>query len=134
MSNNFKRKNMNKLLLNGIVIAAFIMMLGSCQYKSLVEPVIPPPQPGDTISFSLKVAPIWSKLSCTGCHPGVKQPDLTAENAYNSITSLGLVDTANPESSIIYTKPHPDGSHYDKYSAAQAAIVLGWIQEGARNN
>ncbi len=126
---------MNKLHFIGIVMVAFIMMmLASCQYKFIVEPVIPPPPPGDTTSFSLEIVPIWAEQGCTSCHPGLHQPDLSADNAYNSITGQGLVVAKDPSASIIYTYPLPEGSHYKKYTTEQAALVKFWIDEGAKNN
>lgn len=125
---------MNKLLLNVIVMALIMTAIASCQYKFIVEPVTPPPPPGDTTSFSLEIVPIWEAQNCTGCHPGVNQPDLSADNAYNSITGLGLVVAGDPDASKIYTHPAPDGGHYAKYTSAQAALVKYWIEEGAKNN
>ncbi len=100
----------------------------------MVEPIPPPPPPGDTTSFSLEVVPIWAEVGCTSCHPSLNQPDLSADNAYSSITGLGLVVAEDPAGSIIYTKPLPDGGHYKEYSAAQALLVQYWIDEGAKNN
>ncbi len=127
---------MNKILLNGILMALTIVMIVSCQYKFTVEPAPPPPPPpGDTTSFSLEVVPIWSEQGCTGCHStGSTAPDLTPENAYNSITSMGLVNIDVPSESRIYYYPLPGGSHFAKYSVAQAATVLYWIEEGAKDN
>lgn len=129
---------MRKLLQNMLVLAGIIMIAASCQYKFIVEPVIPPVDPEDTvnpISFSMEIEPIFGNASCTDCHnTGGTKPDLSTGNSYNSITTLGFVDTDDPESSIIYVKPLPSGSHYKKYSSSEAALVLGWIQQGAKNN
>lgn len=125
---------MKKLLTIGIIVASLIMFLNSCEYKFIVEPVIPPPDPTDTISFSLEIEPIFTDNGCIGCHPGLQPPDLTVGNAYNSIASEGLINESDPELSIIYTEPSPDGSHYAKYSALQASILLVWIEQGAHNN
>ena len=99
-----------------------------------MEPVVPPPDPEDTISFSQEIVPIWTEQGCTGCHNGGTPPDLTPDNAYQSITSMGLVDTADAVSSKIYYYPLPDGNHFAKYTSAQAALVLGWIEQGALDN
>ena len=124
---------MNKLLLNGVAIVAFMMMLASCQYKYVVEPVVPPPT--EPMSLEMDIEPIWSDQGCIGCHnTGGQQPDLTAGNSYGSLTGTGLYDTEDPESSKIYYYPLPDGSHYVKYTSAQADLVLLWIQEGALDN
>ncbi len=126
---------MNKKLIYSIGIIAIIVFATSCQYKFIVEPVIPPPDPTDTISFSQQIVPIFSEQGCTGCHnTGGQQPDLTADNAYNSIMSTGLVNTDDPVASKIYYYPLPDGSHYAKYTSAQAALVLQWIEQDALNN
>jgi len=126
---------MKKFLRNLLVLAGIVAFATSCQYKFIVEPVTPPPNPGDTISFKTQIEPIFTDNSCTACHNGSQQnPDLRTGNAYNSITSMGLVNTDDPESSILYVHPSPNGNHYVKYSTSQAALVLQWIQQGAKNN
>lgn len=125
---------MKKILLQTLTVFAIIVLASSCQYKWIVEPEPVPPDPEDTISFSQDIVPIWSEQGCTGCHNGSTSPDLRPENAYESITSMGLVDTADPVSSKIYWYPLPDGNHYAKYTSAQATLVLGWIDQGALDN
>ena len=126
---------MRNLLQNMIVIFAIILLATSCQYKFIVEPVVPPPDPTDTISFSQQIIPIFDEQGCTGCHnTGGQQPDLTTDNAYNSITGTGLVNSDDPPMSKIYYYPLPDGSHYAKYTSSQAALVLQWIEQGAHDN
>ncbi len=125
---------MNKLILNGILMALFVIVIASCQYKFTVEPVPIPPDPEDTISFSQEIVPIWDEQNCTSCHNGGQNPDLTADNAYNSIITGGYVDTSDPAGSIIYYYALPDGNHYQKYTAVQALLVLTWIEQGALDN
>lgn len=126
---------MNKLVINGLIVAAFALMIASCQYKFIVEPAPIPPDPEDTISFSLQIEPIFSEDGCTACHKTSGQkPDLTAGNAYNSLTTGGYIDAAAPELSKIYVVPASDGSHYKKYTSTQALLLLTWIQQGAKNN
>lgn len=130
---------MKKIIVQTLAVLAVIIIASSCQYKFTVEPTITPPDPGDTtlpkVSFSTEVQPIFDDRNCTGCHkPGQTKPDLTAPNAYNSIMSMGLADTTDPESSIIYQKPLPSGSHFAKYTSANANTVLIWIGQGALNN
>ena len=126
---------MYKILLQTLAVLTVIILVSSCQYKWIVEPEIPPPDPEDTISFSQEIEPIWSTQGCTGCHStGGQKPDLTAGNAYGSITSLGLVNTETPEESKIYYYPLPDGNHYVKYQSSQAALILAWIEQGALDN
>ena len=130
---------MKKIILQTLAVLAVIIFISSCQYKFIVEPVVPPVDPGDTtlpkVSFSEEVEPIFIDRTCTGCHkPGQTKPDLTTGNAYNDIMSMGLADTTDPESSIIYQKPLPTGNHYAKYTSADAQTVLVWIGQGALNN
>jgi len=120
-----------KTLLSLIVLA---IIMSSCTYSWIVEEdVIDPSDPdAPEVSFSSEIAPIFSK--CTGCHnTGGQTPDLTAANAYSSLTSSSLyVNTSEPESSLIYTKP--TGNHFATYSASEASLVLTWITQGAKNN
>jgi len=120
-----------------MAVLGFILMATSCQYKFKIEPVVPPPDPEEPISFSQDVVPIWNNGDkCTQCHnTGGTAPDLTADNAYNSIINA-YVDVNNPEASMIYTEPNPDTDVHSwrKYSASEAAIILQWITQGALDN
>ena len=126
---------MRKLFQNLIVIFVISTAVASCQYKFMVEPIPPPPPPGDTTSFSLEVVPIWAEVGCTSCHSaGATAPDLTSPDVYNILFDMGLVVANDPAGSKIYYYPLPDGSHYKKYSSAQALQIQYWIEEGAKNN
>ena len=126
---------MRRKLIYAIGILAAIVFATSCQYKFIVEPVPEPPDPSDTIYYSQEIEPIYSTQGCTGCHnTGGTAPDLTEGNSYNSITSMGLVDEGDPVASKIYYYPLPDGNHFAKYTSAQGALILGWIEQGANNN
>lgn len=108
-------------------------LVSSCQYDVVVEPELPPIDPEVPISFKDEIAPIFSAANCLGCHGGNVSPNLTPASAFNAIVP-NLVDTANPEESKIYFVPAPGGNHPQKYSAAQAALLKGWIEQGAKNN
>lgn len=128
-----------KQLIRLTAMVTIIAMLASCEYDFIQpEPPPPPPDPTDTISFAQEVVPIWDNNNCTNCHKpgGVNQLDLTSANAYNSLTTLGLYNTDNPESSRIYTFPNPTtGEHSFKYAnETEADIILQWIIQGAMNN
>ncbi len=129
---------MKKLIIYGIFLVSSTLFLASCQYKYTVEPIIPPPDPTDTIYFAADILPIWNNGNlCTSCHKtGATAPDLTAGNAYSALTSSGLIDLDAPESSIIYAYPLKASSTHSwkKYSDSQAALLLQWIQQGALNN
>ncbi|NLN95025.1 MAG: hypothetical protein GX128_02505 [Bacteroidales bacterium] len=110
-----------------------LMFLPSCQYEFIEEDA---PDPNKEYSFKDDILPIFEAKSCTSCHrSGSTYPDLTPTNAYNSIVP-NLVNLSNPESSKIYSYPHPaTTTHgFQKYSTAQANIILEWIKQGAINN
>ena len=63
----------------------------------------------------------------------------TAAETYAVIQTNGLVTTANPSQSKLYTYPtglnttHPGGKLFEP-SSAEASTILGWIQAGAPND
>lgn len=126
-------------ILSLIVFAVVISFFTACEYE-FIEPKKPVPivPPGDTISFSLNIVPIWNNGNkCTSCHGnGGTAPNLTPDAAYNSLTSMGLIDQVTPENSVIYEYPSPASSTHSwkKYTVDEAAAILLWIEEGAKNN
>jgi hypothetical protein len=128
-----------KHIINLLIFAVGVSFFTACEYDFIEPkkstPIVPP---GDTVSFSINIVPIWNNSSkCTSCHKGGGQsPDLSPSAAYSSITSMGLVDTATPANSIIYKYPNPSssGHSWKKYTIDEAAAVLLWIQDGAKNN
>lgn len=125
---------MKKLKLFAFILVA--LLFSQCKYDFIVpEEVIDPTDPTiEDVSFASEIAPIFNTLDCTACHStGGVSPDLTSSNAYSSIVP-SHVNLDSPGESEIYTKPSPSGSHPKKYSEAQAALVLTWITQGAKNN
>ncbi|WP_321290419.1 hypothetical protein [uncultured Sunxiuqinia sp.] len=121
-----------------LIVAVLGFALSGCVYDFVAPEapiVIDPDDPGAVVvSFENEIVPIF-QAKCVGCHKagGIKStPDLTADKAYNSIS--GYVNTTTPAVSEIYKKPSPDGNHPAKYSTNEAALVLGWIAQGAENN
>jgi hypothetical protein len=111
-----------------------LMILQSCTYVVPVdEEIIPPPEEG--FSFADDVQPIFVTLNCTSCHGGnspSKGLNLEADVAYTNIVP-SLIDSDNPDQSVIYTKaltPHMGKS----YTQNQAATILSWIEDGAKDN
>ena len=113
----------------------FSLFITGCKYDFII-PVEVTPVTG-SVSFSTQVAPIFSTANkCIACHKtGGQSPDLTSTNAFASIVP-NLVNTGTPEASLINSFPAPTtATHtWKKYSASEAAIVLAWIQQGAKNN
>jgi hypothetical protein len=118
------------------LLFVFGLLLNACTYDFIVKEELPPVDPNVDVLFSTQIIPIF-EAKCTACHkPGGTAPDLTAANAYNSIKTMNLANTAAPETSLIYTYPSPTTTlhNWKKYSAAEAQLVLTWIQQGAKNN
>ncbi len=117
-----------------LVLILFALSLNSCKYDFILPEVVPPIT--ETVSFSTQVAPIFSAGNkCTACHNGGESPDLRATSAYAQIVPA-LINTTTPESSVIYSLPAPaTGTHsWKKYTAGEAALILAWIKDGAKNN
>lgn len=116
------------------VVLLASLFFASCQYDFVAKPA--PPDPGDTLSFSAEIIPIFTK-GCIGCHgEGAETPDLSANNAYNSLQTGGYINTEVPEDSKIYTYPAPASSNHNwkRYTDSEAALILLWIEQGALNN
>jgi hypothetical protein len=131
---------------HALIALVFISMLASCEYE-VIEIAGPPPLPPiDTTdtsqvihytSFANVIEPIFTEVTCTGCHGGGSNSlNLTAGNAYASIMSIGAAVAGDPENSTIYTLPKPGtGDHYKLYQTqAQADSIYKWIWQGAKNN
>lgn len=91
------------------------------------------------VSFSQDIMPIFNNsCSLSGCHAsGGKAPDLSAANAFSSLTVGNYINSNSPENSTIYqwmtgkkTTPMPVGGINKDYNA----LVLAWIKQGAQNN
>lgn len=123
-------------VLFAVMALVALAALSSCQYE-FIEPERPIIDPTVEIKFATEIAPIFSNNNaCTACHrTGATPPDLTAERAYNAIVPA-LVNTANPEQSSIYWFTHPNSTTHSwkKYTLAEAALILEWIKQGAKNN
>ncbi len=117
-----------------LLVVMVSVLVGGCKYDWILPEDMPIIDPEVPVSFSQEILPIFSEKNCTACHDGSPGPDLREENAYTSVSSAQYINTTAPEESSLYTVPHPDGGHPVKYSAAQAALVLAWIEQGAQNN
>ncbi|MBK9291834.1 MAG: hypothetical protein IPM52_09445 [Bacteroidetes bacterium] len=119
----------------GLVLLA-AGLLSSCQYE-FIEPERPIIDPTVEIKFAEEIAPIFSNNNnCTACHrTGATPPDLTPDRAYNAIVPT-YVNTAAPEQSSIYWFAHPNSTthNWKKLTLSEAALILEWIKQGAKNN
>ncbi len=121
------------IVIHILIVIHCILMLTSCEYD-YIKPIKPAPIQ-DTVSFTDDIIPIFENSCNAGCHEtGGYSPDLSPDNAYSSIINGNLVDTLNPESSEIYIKLVGTGSHDGRSDINQRSLILGWIQQGAKNN
>ena len=124
------------------ILIVFTLLMSGCVYNFILPEEVNEIDPDDPdapeISFALEILPIFTtNNNCTACHKtGLTSPDLTSDNAYAAISTTKYINVTNPEESKIYKVPHPDqdGHTQKKYSQAQAARILLWIQQGAKNN
>jgi hypothetical protein len=120
------------------LITVTMLAMSGCYYDWIVPEAIPEIPVDQEISFSQQILPIWnSGNNCTACHKaGGTAPDLTTANAYASVNTAKYVNQSNPAQSAIYAVPSPLAAkqHFKVYSGEQAALVLAWITQGAKNN
>ncbi|MCU4175854.1 hypothetical protein [Carboxylicivirga sp. N1Y90] len=127
---------MTKLKINPVLVFLLIILVASitsCQYD-FVE--IDLPDESIPVSFSEEILPIFSKNNCTECHNSNSSlVDLSPDKAYDSIVP-DLIDENDPANSKIYLYPNPSYSdhQYKKYAPIEAALVLNWITQGAKDN
>ncbi|MCC6759992.1 MAG: hypothetical protein IT252_02195 [Chitinophagaceae bacterium] len=124
------------------VLAALVIGIGlisGCYKYTIVAPETGA-EVTRTVSFKEDLLPIFNN-SCnmSGCHNnGGKAPDLSAANAFNTLTSgTTYVNTNSPETSGLYLwmmgkkgTPMPLSGPNKDYNA----LVLAWIKQGAKNN
>ena len=92
------------------------------------------------VNVSLKndLMPIFNQSCNTGgCHDleGSNSPSLVADRAYESLVYGSMINTLEPEKSILYQQivtgaMPPSGP----LTSNEQKIILAWITEGARNN
>ena len=128
-----------KILLTGFL---FTFLLSGCLYDFIVPEEVPPVDPDNpdnpTISYSETINPIFNNgNNCTSCHKtGSQLPDLTTDNSYKSINTSRYINDDVPEESKIYKHISPETTTHTqkKYTQTEAAAVLLWIHQGAKNN
>lgn len=90
-----------------------------------------PPEVNEEVLFQEDIIPILES-KCVACHNGSLEPDLRPENAFESLTSNGYVNTQDPETSELYTILQ--GSHDARATELDKQTILAWIRQGAENN
>jgi len=129
---------MNTMKKSTIFFVSILLALSiySCKYDFIIPVEVPViDNGGKPISFSTQVSPIFSTGDkCTECHKtGGQAPDLSPANAYAQIVPK-YVNTTTPNQSKIYSVPGSSAHSWRGYTPTEAATVLAWITEGAKNN
>lgn len=128
----------NKIIVAIISASAAVFVLSGC-YKNKTVLFDTGEEITRTVTFSNDIIPILnSSCNVSGCHnAGGKAPDLSAANAYNSLTGAGYINTDNAPASELYMwmmgkrgTPMPVSGTNKDYNA----LVLAWIKQGAQNN
>jgi hypothetical protein len=92
------------------------------------------------MSFEKDIAPILTNSCATsGCHAGgAKVPDLSAANAFKSLTDGNYYKATDPDNSVIMmwltgkkSPVMPIGKGPDEKINAK---IYAWIKQGAKNN
>ena len=117
---------------------ALFMIFG---WESCIYDFVAPEDSGEVdttvvISFATQIQPAFTS-NCVLCHKtGGTAPDLTVGKAFASINSAKYINTASPAQSLIYRRSSASGGFagHPSLPSAQAALLLGWIQQGAKNN
>ncbi len=124
-----KCKSTFPVVLMGLVIA---LTFSQCVYNEIPEPVIELPE--DSISFSLDIQPIF-EASCITCHKsGSVNPDLTSGNSYTNLIAGSYLNSSDAASSPLVMKIDGSAAGHKEVTAQELALIIGWIEEGAKNN
>jgi len=125
---------MQKKIFGGLfMFLVGIMIFVSCAKDTVV--VTSNINPGIKISFKDTIQPIFTASCATSnCHSGSVNPNLSAGQAYSSLTSGHYINTSSPSQSMIYTVMAPGGVMSNHCTVDQADLVRAWIKQGALNN
>lgn len=113
-----------------ILAGSLILILSACTKYEIPAPECPDNLPTN-VSFSGDVQAIFDQ-NCVVCHGGGQPPDLSPGWAYDELIDGDYVDTEFPCSSLIYQVFL--GSHGGRASDDEILTILGWIDEGAKDN
>jgi hypothetical protein len=128
----------NKTIMGVILMSVLVLLWSGCYKDKTVifdtgEEITRP------VLFSADIIPILnSSCNTSGCHSaGGISPDLSANNAYNSLSAGNYFSTGDPASSELYLwmtgkkgVPMPTSGVNKDYNA----LILAWIKQGAQNN
>jgi hypothetical protein len=139
VSENLKTKIMlhNKIFIGFLAGFTMLLLIGCYKDKTVIFDTgaeITRP-----VSFTTDIVAIFnSSCNTSGCHnAGGKSPDLSATNAYTSLSNGGYINSSDPQNSELYLwmtgkkgTPMPTTGVNKDFNA----LVLAWIKQGAQNN
>jgi uncharacterized membrane protein len=109
------------------------------RYSDSTGVIIPPQPVNDSVSFVSDILPIFvSNCSTTGCHDAITRREGYNLSSYSGLLARGIVPH-NSASSRAYTALSGSGENLMPpppriaISATDKAIILKWINEGAKN-
>jgi len=105
------------------------LLMNSCYYDELQDPVIPELPSDVDILFGTQIQPIFTN-NCTGCHNANRDPDLRAGFAYSALVPQ-YVTASNAVASPLYVQLA--GGHQG-LATDKIALIKTWINQGAKNN
>ena len=121
-----------------IVFCLFIISV--CVFVSCERSYVEPPEPIPPVSFNSDILPILV-AHCKSCHeidkvfPGLI---LSTDMAYNQLLFDGVnapyVNTNDPEASKLYFRLNLDMPQFGLLSNTKIAMILKWIEDGAKND
>ncbi len=113
-----------------VLTGALVLILSGCTKYQIPAPECPTDLPTD-VSFAGDVQPIFN-ANCIVCHSGGQAPDLSEGWAYDELIDGGYVDTDFPCESELYQVF--SGTHSGRATDDEVLTILGWIDEGAKDN
>ena len=127
---------MRKLIITVIVLLTGFFGIVGCYYDQVLEE-----GPGgipSNVSFSNDVVPVFNKnCANSGCHDALPtfKPSLVADKAYSELYAGGYISKTVPSSGKLYQAiaegSMPPGT---PMSTKDANLIIGWLNEGAKNN
>ncbi|MCX6258375.1 MAG: hypothetical protein NTW49_10840 [Bacteroidia bacterium] len=113
-----------------LILFVFILpvIIVSCEYE-FVQPIkvtLP-----NSVSYATDIAPIFD-ANCTACHNGSYKFDLHTANSYNNLKNGGYITP--PDATCQLYVNVSTGHSGVELSAADKALILKWLQDGALNN
>jgi hypothetical protein len=128
-----------KIAIASFLISVLLFTVAGCS-KSVTIVENPGNSITDEMSFANDIVPILNtNCALSGCHvPGAKAPDLSAADAYKSLTDGSYIKANDPDNSeLIFWltgKKSPMMPLGGTLDATSNAKIYAWIKQGAKNN